>query len=116
MTKASMSLPAHRAAWHPVRCLLLLPISQLRRTHGAKAIELLNFDVFGPRALVCERRRRIDQLLTRLSLLAALLRRERLFIPVELGLFPDVDLILLGSRKHVIQFFVILHGRDPVLR
>src|SRR6059058_1339767 len=104
----------------PVRCLqLLLPISHGRRTHRTKAVKLLNFDVVGPCGLVCHRRRRVHQLLTRLSLLArwlgSLLRRQRLLIDVELLLFPDVDLVLCRCGKHVIPFPIVFHGRDPVL-
>src|SRR6201993_5213790 len=100
--------------------LLLLPISQGRRPHRTKTIELLNFDVMRARALVCHRGRRIDQLLTRLTTLlgcwlASLLRHERPLIGVELLLSPDVDLILLRSGKHVIQFAVVFYSRHPVL-
>ena len=47
--------------------------------------------------------------------LAGLLSRDGLLIPVELGLLPDVDLILPRSGKHVEQFFVERHGRTPAL-
>ncbi len=47
--------------------------------------------------------------------MAGIRRRERLFIGVELLLSPYVDLVLRGSRKHVIQFSVVLHGCDPAL-
>ena len=47
--------------------------------------------------------------------LAGLLSRDGLLIPVELGLFPDVDLILRRSGKHVEQLFVERHGRTPAL-
>ena len=43
------------------------------------------------------------------------MRCKRLFIAVELGLFPNVDLILRRSGKHVIQLPIVFHGRDPVL-
>jgi hypothetical protein len=77
------------------------------------------------RGLVCHRRRGVDQLLTGLSLpgtrlltrwLAALLRPEGLLIGIELLLSADVDLILLCSRKDVIQFPIVFHSRNPVLR
>ena len=59
------------------------------------------------------------QLLARLppalTLLAGLLRRECFLIPVELGLFPDVDLILRRGRKHVKQLLVERYGRTPAL-
>src|ERR1700752_1229286 len=45
--------------------------------------------------------------------LAGLLRRDRLFIPVELGLFPDIKLIFRCSGKHVKQLLVERHGRTP---
>ena len=41
--------------------------------------------------------------------------RDGLLIPVELGLFPDVDLILRRSGKHVEQLPVVRHGRTPAL-
>ena len=44
-----------------------------------------------------------------------MLPRQGLFIGVELLLFPDVDLILCASRKHVEQFPVVMHGRDSAL-
>jgi hypothetical protein len=47
--------------------------------------------------------------------LAGLLSRDGLLIPVELGLFPDVDFILRRSRKHVKQLLVERHGRTPAL-
>ena len=84
-----------------------LPISQCRRAHRTKATELLNFNVVGARRSLSVGIERLSgyQLLTRLSLLAGwvagLLRRERLFIGVELLLFPDVDLVLLRQwEKH----------------
>ena len=46
---------------------------------------------------------------------AALLSSDGLLIPVELGLFPDVELILRRSGKHVKQLFVERHGRTPAL-
>ena len=47
--------------------------------------------------------------------MARLLSSERLFVGVELLLFPHVDPIFRPSRKHVVQFPVVLHGRDPAL-
>src|SRR6266511_3545196 len=47
--------------------------------------------------------------------LAGLLRRERLFIGVELLLSPDVDLVLRRSGKHVIQLPVVMNGRTSAL-
>src|SRR4029077_3140885 len=47
--------------------------------------------------------------------LAGLLSRDGLLILVELGLFPDVDLILRRSGKHVIQLPFVFHGRTPAL-
>src|SRR6476469_9782717 len=41
--------------------------------------------------------------------------RDSFLIPVELGLFPDVDLILRRSGKHVKQLLVERHGRTPAL-
>ena len=98
---------------------LLLPIAQRGRTHRTKAIELVNFDVIRPRRLVCHRWLRVHQLLTWLRLLAcrlaSLLCRKRLLVGIELLLFSDVDFVLRRSGKNVIQFSLILHGRDPVL-
>src|SRR6266545_5515300 len=96
-----------------------LPISQGRRAHRTKTIELINFDVVGSRGLECHRRRWIHQLLTRLSLLArrlsSLLPCERALVGVKLLLSSDVDLVFRRSGKHIIQFSVVLDGRDPVL-
>src|SRR6476659_5596575 len=47
--------------------------------------------------------------------LTGLLRPDRLFIPLELGLFPDIKLILRWSGKHVKQLLVERHGRTPAL-
>ena len=47
--------------------------------------------------------------------LAGLVSRDGLLIPVELGLFPDVDLILRRGGKHVEQLPVVLHSRTPAL-
>ena len=47
--------------------------------------------------------------------MAGIRRRERLFIGVELGLFPDVDLVFRASGKHVIRLPVVRHGCDPAL-
>ena len=47
--------------------------------------------------------------------LAGLLSRDGLLILVELDLFPDVDLILRRSGKHIIQLPVVFHGRTPAL-
>ena len=44
---------------------------------------------------------------------AGIRRRERVFIGVELGLFPDVDPVLRRSGKHVIQLPVVINGCDP---
>ena len=41
--------------------------------------------------------------------------RDSFLIPVELGLFPDVDLILGRSGKRVEQLPVEHHGRAPAL-
>jgi hypothetical protein len=46
---------------------------------------------------------------------ATLLSRDGLLILVELGLFPNVKLILLCSGKHVKQLLVERHGRTPAL-
>src|SRR4030095_3927686 len=46
---------------------------------------------------------------------AALLSRDGLLISVELALFPNVDLILRRSGKHVKQLLVERHGRTPAL-
>src|SRR5437868_13648962 len=109
----------YKSSLHDALPILLLPISQGRRAHRTKAIELINFDVVRPRSLVCHRRGWVHQLLTRLTRLArwlaGLLRCERRLIGVELLLFPDVDLVLCCGGKHVIQLSVILHRRDPVL-
>ena len=43
-------------------------------------------------------------------------RRERVLIGIELLLSAYVDLVLRRSGKNVIQFPIILHRRDPVLR
>src|ERR1700757_2661908 len=101
--------------------LLLLPIPQGRRAHRTKTTELLNFDVVGSGGLQRGHQRLSRyQLLTRLTTLlgcwlASLLRHERPLIGVELLLSPDVDLILLRSGKHVIQFAVVFYSRHPVL-
>ena len=47
--------------------------------------------------------------------MAGNVRLERRFIPVELGLFPDVDLVFRASGKHVIRLLVVRHSRDPAL-
>src|SRR5262249_6216200 len=98
-TRAAASGCRLRARYH----INYLPIPQRRRAHRPRAIELLNFNVLRSRSLVCHGRRRVNQLLTWLTLLArwlaGLLRRERFLVPVELGLFPDVDLILLRRGK-----------------
>jgi hypothetical protein len=47
--------------------------------------------------------------------LAGLLRRDRLFIPLELGLFPDIKLIFRCSGKHVKHLLVERHSRTPPL-
>src|SRR5580693_6680942 len=93
---------------------VLLPISQGCRAHRTKATELLNFNMVGSGGLQCGiQRLSLYQLLPllgppRLTLLAGwvagLLRRQGLFIGVELLLSPDVDLVLRRSGKHVIQF------------
>src|ERR1700758_3063488 len=46
---------------------------------------------------------------------AGLLSCDRLLIPVELGLFPDVELILRCSGKNVEQLLVVHHGGTPAL-
>ena len=45
--------------------------------------------------------------------MAGIRRRERVFIGVELGLFPDVDPVLRRGGKHVIQLPVVMNGCDP---
>src|SRR5262245_6820842 len=47
--------------------------------------------------------------------LAGLLGRDGLLIGIILLLSPHIDLILLRSGKHIIQFTIVLHSRDPVL-
>src|SRR5438128_8357572 len=93
----------------PSRCLsLLLPISHSFRAHWTEPLELLNFDMVGSRGFCCEYRCSSHLLLTLLS-------RECLFVGVVLLLSPNEDLVLLRCGKHVIQFPVVLHGRDPPL-
>ena len=46
---------------------------------------------------------------------AGLLSCDRLLVPVELGLFPDVELILRRGRKHVEQLLVEGDSRTPAL-
>src|SRR5207253_9699970 len=85
-----------------------------------KSTELRNFNLVWAGGLECWiQRLSLYQLLAQLppalTLLAGLLRRERFLIPVELRLFPDVDLILRCSGKHVILFPIVLHGRTSAL-
>ena len=47
--------------------------------------------------------------------MAGLLRRDGLLILVEMLLFPDVELILRRSGKHVEQLLVERHGRTSAL-
>src|SRR4029077_19486455 len=47
--------------------------------------------------------------------LVAVLPPDRLFIPLELGLFPDIKLILRCSGKHIKHLLVERHCRTPAL-
>ena len=51
-------------------------------------------------------------LLPLLSLLLRFLRLQILLISVVLGLFPNVDVVLLRSRIHIKQLPFILYSRD----
>src|SRR5262249_57739012 len=46
---------------------------------------------------------------------AGLLNRDRLLILVEMSLFPNIELILRCSGKHVEQLSVVRHGGTPAL-
>src|SRR5581483_8886585 len=89
----------------------LLPISQRRRAHRTKAIELLSDNLVRTMTLKCYGWRRVHTLLSRLSLL----RREGLLKGVHLLLFPNIDLVFRRGGIHVIQFPFVLHGGDAVL-
>src|SRR5439155_19399855 len=95
----------------------LIPLHRIQRT---KPIEHLDINVPGSGSLSRPYRRSLQHLLllllsclARLGL-ARLLGLKRPLIRVELGLVPDKDLALVSSGKYIINFPLVLHGRDPV--
>src|SRR5215475_1703343 len=100
-------------------CPRLSPISESVYAHWAKSTELLDFDVIRAGSL----QRWLQRLSRHLGFshlghawmacrVCRRLCREPLFVGVELFLPPDVDLVFRSSRIHIVQFPVVLHGRD----
>lgn len=98
----------------PIELSALLPISHGGGAHWPKAVELLSNNVMWARALKCHRRRWVRRRI-RLGRLGCLLRYGGPLKSVELLLFPDVHLVVLRGRIHVIQFAVVLHRRNLVV-
>src|SRR5262245_27360457 len=94
------------AAVFPVTLNAFLPVSQSIYAHWAKSTELLDLNV----VRACRLQRWLQRLSRHLGFahlchgwVARVLCCERLFVGIELRLFPDVDPVLRRSRIYIIQ-------------